>query len=244
MEERILEVEHLSKFFGGVKAVNDVSFHLCKGEILGLIGPNGSGKSTTVNLINGTYAPNSGDIRFEGRSILKYSIGQRFHLGISRTFQTPKPFTGLSVFDSVYTVALQMYSYAQSRKKAQEVLDMMDLISMADMPCQKLPIEKRKWLDMARILVASPKVLMLDEVMAGLNPSEIDASIAMVKKINESGVTIIFIEHVMKAVSQLSHRIVVLNEGRFLCEGDVHTVLNDERVVKAYLGEEYAHAGN
>lgn len=240
----ILEVKHLDKSFGGVHAVNDVSFHLEKGEILGLIGPNGSGKSTTVNLINGTYMPDKGDVLFEGKSVLKHTMGQRFHMGISRTFQTPKPFTGLKVFDSVYTVALQKYSYSEAKRKADEVLVMMDLAAQRDAPCQKLPIEKRKWLDMARILVMSPKVLMLDEVMAGLNPSEIGASIELVRRVNEMGVSIIFIEHVMKAVVQLSHRIVVLNEGRFLCEGAPETVMNDVSVIKAYLGEEYAHAGN
>ncbi len=244
MPATILEVKNLYKAFGGVKAVHDVSFHLDAGEILGLIGPNGSGKSTMVNLINGTYSPDAGDVLFEGRSILKYSIGQRFHMGISRTFQTPKPFTGLSVFDSVYTVALQDQSYAEAKKRSLEILKMMDLADLCAVPCQKLPIEKRKWLDMARILVSKPKILMLDEVMAGLNPSEIEASVKLVRRVNETGISIIFIEHVMQAVVQLSHRIVVLNEGRYLCEGSPETVMNDARVVKAYLGEEYVHAAN
>ena len=238
----ILEVIHLDKSFGGVHAVNDVSFQLERGEILGLIGPNGSGKSTTVNLINGTYKPDSGDILYEGKSILKYTIGQRFHMGISRTFQTPKPFTGLSVFDSIYTVALQKYSYTEAKQRAKETLNMIGIQEFSEMPCQKLPIEKRKWLDMARILVLSPKVLMLDEVMAGLNPSEIGTSIDLIKRINETGVSVIFIEHVMNAVVRLSHRIVVLNEGKFLCEGTPDTVMNDPEVIKAYLGGGFENA--
>lgn len=232
----ILEIRDLCKFFGGVKAVNHVSFCLEEGEILGLIGPNGSGKSTTVNLISGIYAPDSGDVIYQGESLLRYSIPQRSHKGIGRTFQTPKPFLGLSVFDSVYTIALQFGTYRQAAERTNEILKMTELDGLAPLKCDKLPIEKRKWLDMARILATSPKVIMLDEVMAGLNPSEIDESIGLIKRINEQGVSIIFIEHVMRAVTSLSHRIVVLDEGKFLCEGTPEAVMNDPRVIEAYLG--------
>ena len=229
----ILEIRDLCKFFGGVKAVNHVSFCLEEGEILGLIGPNGSGKSTTVNLISGIYAPDGGDVIYQGESLLRYSIPQRSHKGIGRTFQTPKPFLGLSVFDSVYTIALQFGTYRQAAERTNEILKMAELDGLAPLKCDKLPIEKRKWLDMARILATSPRVIMLDEVMAGLNPSEIDESIG---RINEQGVSIIFIEHVMRAVTSLSHRIVVLDEGKFLCEGTPEAVMNDPRVIEAYLG--------
>ena len=232
----ILEIRDLCKFFGGVKAVNHVSFCLEEGEILGLIGPNGSGKSTTVNLISGIYAPDSGDVIYQGESLLRYSIPQRSHKGIGRTFQTPKPFLGLSVFDSVYTIALQFGTYRQAAERTNEILKMTELAELAPLKCDKLPIEKRKWLDMARILATSPRVIMLDEVMAGLNPSEIDESIGLIKRINEQGVSIIFIEHVMRAVTSLSHRIVVLDEGKFLCEGTPEAVMNDPRVIEAYLG--------
>lgn len=232
----ILEIRDLCKFFGGVKAVNHVSFWLEEGEILGLIGPNGSGKSTTVNLISGIYAPDGGDVIYQGESLLRYSIPQRSHKGIGRTFQTPKPFLGLSVFDSVYTIALQFGTYRQAAERTNEILKMTELDELAPLKCDKLPIEKRKWLDMARILATTPKVIMLDEVMAGLNPSEIDESIGLIKRINEQGVSIIFIEHVMRAVTSLSHRIVVLDEGKFLCEGTPETVMNDPRVIEAYLG--------
>ena len=232
----ILEIRDLCKFFGGVKAVNHVSFCLEEGEILGLIGPNGSGKSTTVNLISGIYAPDSGDVIYQGESLLRYSIPQRSHKGIGRTFQTPKPFLGLSVFDSVYTIALQFGTYRQAAERTNEILKMTELDGLAPLKCDKLPIEKRKWLDMARILATTPKVIMLDEVMAGLNPSEIDESIGLIKRINEQGVSIIFIEHVMRAVTSLSHRIVVLDEGKFLCEGTPEAVMNDPRVIEAYLG--------
>ena len=232
----ILEIRDLCKFFGGVKAVNHVSFCLEEGEILGLIGPNGSGKSTTVNLISGIYAPDGGDVIYQGESLLRYSIPQRSHKGIGRTFQTPKPFLGLSVFDSVYTIALQFGTYRQAAERTNEILKMTELDELAPLKCDKLPIEKRKWLDMARILATTPKVIMLDEVMAGLNPSEIDESIGLIKRINEQGVSIIFIEHVMRAVTSLSHRVVVLDEGKFLCEGTPETVMNDPRVIEAYLG--------
>lgn len=232
----ILEIRDLCKFFGGVKAVNHVSFCLEEGEILGLIGPNGSGKSTTVNLISGIYAPDGGDVIYQGESLLRYSIPQRSHKGIGRTFQTPKPFLGLSVFDSVYTIALQFGTYRQAAERTNEILKMTELDELAPLKCDKLPIEKRKWLDMARILATTPKVIMLDEVMAGLNPSEIDESIGLIKRINEQGVSIIFIEHVMRAVTSLSHRIVVLDEGKFLCEGTPEAVMNDPRVIEAYLG--------
>lgn len=232
----ILEIRDLCKFFGGVKAVNHVSFCLEEGEILGLIGPNGSGKSTTVNLISGIYAPDGGDVIYQGESLLRYSIPQRSHKGIGRTFQTPKPFLGLSVFGSVYTIALQFGTYRQAAERTNEILKMTELDELAPLKCDKLPIEKRKWLDMARILATTPKVIMLDEVMAGLNPSEIDESIGLIKRINEQGVSIIFIEHVMRAVTSLSHRIVVLDEGKFLCEGTPETVMNDPRVIEAYLG--------
>lgn len=240
----ILEVRDLCKYFGGVKAVNHVSFSLEEGEILGLIGPNGSGKSTTVNLISGIYAPDEGDVLFRGESLLKYSIPERSRKGIGRTFQTPKPFLGLTVFDSVYTIALQFGTYRQAAEQAKEILMMTELDDLAQVKCDKLPIEKRKWLDMARILATKPKVIMLDEVMAGLNPSEIDESIQLIRKINGQGVSIIFIEHVMRAVTSLSHRIVVLDEGKFLCEGSPETVMNDKRVIEAYLGGGHKNAAD
>lgn len=240
--EPILEIKNLSKAFGGIKAVNDVSFCLQQGEILGLIGPNGSGKSTCVNLISGVYTPDSGEVIYGGEDILKYNICKRARIGIGRTFQTPKPFLGLSVFDSIFSVALQSYSYTEAADKANEILELMELNNLRDLRCEKLPIEKRKWLDMARILANSPKIIMLDEVMAGLNPSEIEDSIRLIRKLNSLGISIIFIEHVMQAVVKLSHRIVVLNEGRLLTEGTPETVMNDPRVITAYLGGGHQHA--
>ena len=232
----ILEIKDLKKSFNGIHAVAGVSFHIEQGEILGLIGPNGSGKSTCVNLISGVYTKDGGEILYKGEEISRYSISARAHKGIGRTFQTPKPFIGLSVFDSVYTVALVKRSPKQAAEAAMETLHEMQLDTLKDVPCEKLPIEKRKWLDMARILVNDPSLLLMDEVMAGLNPMEVESSIEMVKKLNQKGITILFIEHVMKAVTSLSQRIVVLNEGKFLASGSPSEVMNDPRVIDAYLG--------
>ncbi|WRS27952.1 ABC transporter ATP-binding protein [Oscillospiraceae bacterium MB08-C2-2] len=237
-----LQVRNLRKSFGGVHAVNDVSFDVYKGEILGLIGPNGSGKSTMVNLISGMYKQDAGEVTFEGKVISKATVPGRSRLGIGRTFQSPKPFVGLSVFESVFTIALQSMHFAQAEKRTLEILEMSDLLDVADWRSERLPIERRKWLDMARILATDPKLIMLDEVMAGLNPSEIETSIDMVRRINEMGITILFIEHVMKAVVKLCHRIVVLNEGKLLCSGEPDAVMNNPDVVKAYLGGGFKNA--
>lgn len=238
----ILEIKDLYKAFGGVKAVNHVSFTLEEGEFLGLIGPNGSGKSTCVNLISGVYTPDSGDVLYKGESLLNLSIAQRSRKGIGRTFQTPKPFMGLTVFDSVFTVFLQFFGYKEAARKTYEILDMVGLSNLAAQQCEKLPIEKRKWLDMARVLATDPKVIMLDEVMAGLNPTEMDESMELVRRINQTGISIIFIEHVMHAVVNLCERIIVLADGELLSEGTPEKVMNEECVIKAYLGGGYKHA--
>ena len=236
----IMQLQDIDKSFGGVHAINHLSFDIFEGEILGLIGPNGAGKSTCVNLIAGVYIQDSGTITFNGEKLLRQSIPDRAFMGIARTFQSPKPFEGLSVFNSVYTIAL-LYNrrMKDAAKAAEEILELTSFSSIKDMPCSKLPIEKRKWLDMARCLATQPKLLMLDECLAGLTPAEMDESLELVKRINATGVTILFIEHVMAAVTKLCHRVVVLNEGSFLCQGDPLKAMKDTAVIKAYLGEDY-----
>lgn len=235
----LLEVRNLSISFGGVHAVQNVSFDVAQGEILALIGPNGSEKSTCVNLISGVYKPDAGEMHFDGKAIKSsMSMDQRARLGIYRTFQTPKPFGHMSVFENVYCIALQKYGKSDAAKHTAEVLKLMRLDQISQMKAAKVSIEKRKWLDLARILVLEPKLIMMDEVMAGLNHTEMEESLDLVRRINREGITILFIEHVMKAVTSLCTRAIVLNEGQLLFEGDTTQALSDPRVIEVYLGKE------
>lgn len=235
--EHLLEVKDLSISFGGIKAVQHLNFFLDKGEVLALIGPNGSGKSTTVNMISGVYIPTQGSIYYEGKEIPgSVSIAKRAEMGISRTFQTPKPFGHLSVYDNVYTIALQRNSKYQAAEVTDEVLNLMGLYELKEEKSGKLSIERRKWLDLARCMATKPKIIMMDEVMAGLNPSEMESSLELVRTINRTGVSILFIEHVMRAVISVCTRAIVLNEGKLLCAGEPNEVLNNPDVIAAYLG--------
>lgn len=235
--EHLLEVKDLSISFGGIKAVQHLNFFLDKGEVLALIGPNGSGKSTTVNMISGVYIPTQGFIYYEGKEIPgSVSIAKRAEMGISRTFQTPKPFGHLSVYDNVYTIALQRNSKYQAAEVTDEVLNLMGLYELKEEKSGKLSIERRKWLDLARCMATKPKIIMMDEVMAGLNPSEMESSLELVRTINRTGVSILFIEHVMRAVISVCTRAIVLNEGKLLCAGEPNEVLNNPDVIAAYLG--------
>lgn len=236
----LLELNSISKSFGGVKAVKDVSFKVEQGEALGLVGPNGSGKSTCVNLICGVYNIDGGEIIFDGRKLTpKDDTKDRARLGLCRTFQTPRPFKTQSVYENVFAVALLGNDFDGAAKETKRVLEMTELYHYRDMQSSKLPIEKRKWLDLARILVTQPKIIMLDEAMAGLNSAEVESSIELVKRINrEEGLTVIVIEHIMKVIMNICPRTVVLNEGNVLAEGATREVLNKPEVVKAYIGEE------
>ena len=242
---KLLEVTDLSISFGGIKAVQNLTFHIEEGEVLALIGPNGSGKSTTVNMVSGVYIQNSGSSVFEGKRIPeKMSIAERAKIGIARTFQTPKPFSHLSVYDNIYTIALQKNSKAQAAELTDEILNLTKLYDLKDARSGKLSIEKRKWMDLARCMAVKPKLIMMDEVMAGLNPSEMEDSLELVRTINKEGITVLFIEHVMKAVVSVCTRAIVLNQGRLLCEGEPMEVLNNPEVVAAYLGGEVHADGN
>lgn len=242
--KKLIQVKDLDKAYGGVHAINHVSFDIYEGEILGLIGPNGSGKSTMVNLISGVDFQDSGEILYEGHSFKKQKCFERARLGIGRTFQSPRPFLGLTVWESVFTVALIYNNKEDAKKKTDEIIEMCGFSDIAQTVCSKLPIEKRKWLDMARVLAINPKIICLDECLAGLLPNEMEESIKLIKKINATGVTILFIEHVMSAVTKLCQRLVVLNEGELLCEGLPEEVMKKEIVIKAYLGEDYENVEN
>ena len=241
----LLNLKGLTKQFGGLTAVHDVSLHLEKEEILGLIGPNGAGKTTLFNMISGTYLPTVGKIYFEDRDITEYPPHKIAKLGIARTFQIAKPFSRLSVVDNVKIGSfLHTKGPILAGEKARQVVDFVGLSSQADRPAQTLTTAGRKRLELARALATEPKLLLLDEVMAGLTPTESIGIVKLIKSIREAGITILVIEHVMKAIMSLSDRVAVLHHGELITVDSPQDVARDERVIEAYLGEEYEIAGS
>jgi branched-chain amino acid transport system ATP-binding protein len=241
----ILEIDHVTRRFAGLVAVNDVSFTLNEGEILGVIGPNGAGKTTLVSLISGTLAPSSGDIRFEGQSIRSLSAFRRARLGIGRTFQIMRPFPGLSVLDNVAVGALfgrgeGTADLQDARGKARQNLEFVGLGRFADQRADELGGPGRKRLELAKALAMQPKLLLCDEVMAGLNHVEIDEVIDVIRKVRDSGITILVIEHVIKAIKSLSDRLLVIHHGEKIADGEPDAVLSDATVIEAYLGKRRA----
>jgi branched-chain amino acid transport system permease protein len=239
----MLELQNLSKSFGGVKAVNDVSFQVQQGEILGLIGPNGAGKTTIFNLISGFLDPDAGLIRFQGRDITHIRPPYKLALrGIRRTFQLTKLFSHLTVLENVMIGGFSATKdVVEAREKAAQTLDLVGLsYDYRDYPISRLSIGDCKRLELARALVAGSKFLMLDEVMGGLNPREVSQMSQLLQTISaDRGITLMIIEHVMKAVMRLSHRIIVLDYGRIIAEGSPLEVSKDQKAIEAYLGEEY-----
>ncbi len=239
----LLEVTGISRRFGGLQAVRDLSLSVAPDEVLGLIGPNGAGKTTAFNLLSGFLAPDRGQIRFDGRSIVGLPPHAICRLGLCRTFQIVRPFPRLSVLDNVRVGALSRRPRMEdARDRAREVIEQVGLGGKVDHAAGALTLAERKRLELARALATEPRLLLLDEVMAGLNPTEIEAIVTLVKRINVSGVAILLIEHNMRAVMSLSHRIAVLNFGEKIVEGEPAAVANHPRVIEAYLGEEYVHA--
>ena len=235
----LLEVRGVSKRFGGLVAVSDVSFSIAEGEILGLIGPNGAGKTTLFNIVNGVYKADQGSITFAGKDITRYSPDKVVHLGLARTHQIVKPLNDLTVLENVTVGACFGREYldmAAARKVASEVLQQVGLGDRAGLVARSLTIAGKKRLEVARALAAKPKLLLLDEVLAGLNPTEVATMIELVRKIRESGISVLMIEHLMQAIMSLSDRIVVLNLGRKLAEGKPEDVVHNSDVVEAYLG--------
>jgi branched-chain amino acid transport system ATP-binding protein len=239
----LLEVSALSKRFGGLEAVTRLSFTLAPGEILGLIGPNGAGKTTVFHLLSGFHRPDGGDIRFRGRSLVGLKPHAICLLGLARTFQIMRPFPRLSVLDNVKLGALARHRHVRDAlDRARAVIERVGLGGKAHAPAGGLTVAERKRLELARALATEPALLLLDEVMAGLNPTETGRLIELVRQVNAEGITVLLIEHVMKAVMALSGRVIVLNYGERIAEGSPEVVVRDPRVVEAYLGEEYARA--
>ena len=237
----LLEIKSLVKAFGGLKAVNEVSFQVEKGEIFGLIGPNGSGKTTIFNCINNFYPITSGDIFLKGQSIKGLKTHKICHLGIGRTFQVVKPLSRMTVMDNVTaSVFCRVNSIKDARDRAYQVLDYCNLLSEKDKLAKSLPIGGRKRLEIARALATKPELLLLDETAAGLNPSELDEAIDLIRRIREDGITILIVEHIMKVIMTISDRIHAINFGQTIAHGTPEEVANNPAVIEAYLGEDYA----
>ena len=242
----LLELRQVSRSFGGLTAVKSVDLRVESGEIVGLIGPNGAGKTTLFNLITGTFRPNRGTIVFEGRDITGLAPNARCRLGIARTFQLVRPFPNLSVLDNVAVGSVYGRQPAASRRAAEmaarETLGLLGLSDRAHQLARSLTLVDRKRLELARALATRPKLLLLDELLAGLNPSEVVAAMDLVRGIRDSGVTIVMVEHLVKALFGVSDRVAVLSAGEKISEGTPNRVAQDPRVVDAYLGTDDTEA--
>jgi branched-chain amino acid transport system ATP-binding protein len=236
----LLELKNVSRSFGGLMAVRAVDLVVEPGEIVGLIGPNGAGKTTLFNLITGTYRPNHGSIVFEGADVTRLAPHTRCKLGIARTFQLVRPFPNLSVLDNVAVGSIYGRKPSTTRRAAadaaRQTLELLGLADRADLPARSLTLVDRKRLELARALATHPKLLLLDELLAGLNPSEVVVAIDLVRRIRDAGVTIVMVEHLVKALFGLSDRVAVLSAGEKICEGTPEFVSQEARVVNAYLG--------
>jgi branched-chain amino acid transport system ATP-binding protein len=237
----LLEVEGLTKYFGGLAATQDVNFYIKEREIVGLIGPNGAGKTTLFNLISGSFVPTAGIIKFKGEIISGLKPHQICRKGIARTFQLVELFRNMTVKENVLTASFFGFSEKRTTKvaemEAMEILDFIGLSNLAGIIAKELSIANQKRLEIARALVTKPDLLLVDEAIAGLNPSEANETILLLREIRDRGITIFMIEHVMRAIMGISDRIIVLHHGNIICEGKAEEVSRNRKVIEIYLGK-------
>ncbi len=242
--EVLLSIKNVSKYFGGLAANKDLSLDIEKGQIIGLIGPNGSGKTTLINVITGSYTADHGSIRFKGQDILRLKPYTINRLGIARTYQVVQPFIGMSVRENVVSGVLfgrdgKGRKMKAAWEKADQVLELCHMQEKRNEMVENLTIADVKRLEIAKAMATGPDLLLLDEGMAGLNPKEINDALELITKINQMGITLLVVEHVMKAVMTISQKVVVLHQGLLMAMGTPETIVKDEQVIKAYLGEKY-----
>ena len=243
----LLHVNHLTKHFGGLAAVQNVNFEIGRGEIVSLIGPNGAGKTTIFNLLSGIYSPNKGEIRLDGEDLVGRKPFEICRRGIGRTFQIMQPFPHMTVFENIATSGLfgrrPRVSMGQVEEEATELCRWVGLGDKLKAYPRNLTVADQKKIEIARALAVKPKLLLLDEVMSGLTPAETAEAVKLVRQLQERGMTIFLIEHVMKVVMGISDRVIVLHHGEKIAEGTSNMVANDQRVIEAYLGEPIEEAG-
>ena len=234
----LLEAKEITKRFGGLVAVGNLSLSVDEGQILGLIGPNGAGKTTAFNMISGFYKADEGEIIFDGEEITGLRPDQICKLGLTRTFQVVKPFPQLSVLDNVMVGAYNRTNDSkESKKKAKEIIEFLGMQEMEGMTAGSLSVAHRKRLEVAKALATDPKIILLDEAMAGLRPTETDEMIELVRQISRQGIALLLVEHVMKVIMSLAERIVVIHHGEKIAEGTPQQICQDKAVIDAYLGE-------
>ncbi|HEY8067735.1 MAG TPA: ABC transporter ATP-binding protein [Burkholderiales bacterium] len=233
----LLSAENVSKSFGSFKAVAGADLQVAQGEIVGLIGPNGAGKSTFFNCIAGDFAPSGGRISFDGHDVTDAPAEAHARLGIGRTFQIPATFEDMTILENVMVGAFLRHARrGEARDRALEVIEMTGLKELAGQPARNLGTPGRKRLEIARVLATNPRLLLLDEALAGLTPTEVQRAIELVRSIHQSGVTIVIVEHIMEVILNLAQRVIVFNQGRIIAQGKPQDVVNEEAVIEAYLG--------